>query len=62
MAGANDDVNPAIGKMAEKMIEDLPFRGLVMLGGDTLSRGRAEGLLDIMNKKPIRGIFKSIKG
>ncbi len=48
--------------MVESMIDELPFRGLVMLSNGSINDERAEGLLLMMNKKPLRGLIKVIKG
>jgi beta-glucosidase len=57
-----DDADESMKRMVEAMAGELPFRALVMLSAGAMPIGRAEGLLDLMNKKPIKGIFKIIKG
>ena len=48
--------------MIDHMVDEIPFRALVILGGGKLSLTRAEGLIDLMNKRIFRGLFKVIKG
>ena len=57
-----DDSDDSFKRMVEAMANELPFRALVMLSGGAMPIGRAEGLLDMMNRKPIRGIYKIVKG
>jgi len=58
----DDDSDDSFKRMVEAMANELPFRALVMLSGGAMPIGRAEGLLDMMNRKPIRGIYKIVKG
>jgi beta-glucosidase len=57
-----NDTNGSMKRMLESMIDDLPFRGLIMMGQGAISERRAKGLLDLMNKKIFRGIYKVVKG
>ena len=52
----------SLQNMIDHMVDDLPFRSLVMLSGGKLSKGRALGLIDLMNKRVLRGLFRLIKG
>ncbi len=56
------EANEALAKMAETMMNQLPFRALVMMSDGAITYNRAIGLLDMMNRKPLRGLFKTIKG
>ena len=56
-----EESNDAVKAMMESMVNELPLRGLMMLGGEAFSENRALGLLDILNKKYIRGTFKLLK-
>jgi len=49
-------------KMMEKMIEEMPLRSVVIFSEGQFSLKKAEGLIDLMNHKYIRGIFKFITG
>ena len=57
-----DDGDDSMELMVESMVEEMPFRSLVTLSNGEMSNQKAEGLLDLMNKKIIRGIIKLIKG
>ena len=48
-------------RMAEAMVEDLPIRSVVLMGGGALNFKMAEGLIDLMNGKIFKGTFKVIK-
>ena len=49
--GNNED----LGLMFNSMIMDMPLRALVMMGGESFSTKKMNGLLDILNGRPIRG-------
>ena len=57
-----DDVDESMITMIEHMADELPLRSLVMLSAGEVSMRRAQGLLDLMNKKILRGLIKVIKG
>jgi len=61
MFGENES-SDAMNAMIEAMIDELPLRSLVTLSDGVLSNSRALGLIDLMNKRLIRGMYKSIKG
>lgn len=48
--------------MAEAMINDLPLRNLIMFSGGAVSHRRAQGLVDLMNVKIFKGLYKVIRG
>jgi beta-glucosidase len=52
----------AFALMAETMADEMPLRSLVVLSNGVLSIKRATGLLDLANKKPLRGLWKIITG
>ncbi|QWC00197.1 glycoside hydrolase family 3 C-terminal domain-containing protein [Mycoplasmatota bacterium] len=54
--------NDTTKKMIEKSIKEMPFRSLVVFSGGDLSIRRAQGMLDLMNKRFIRGLIKLILG
>ena len=58
MLGAGED--ETVNKMADKMIEDLPLRNLVLFSNGQLSFELMHALLLLMNRKPIQGIFQLI--
>lgn len=55
--GDKDDKND---KMIGKMIEEMPIRTLVNYSQGKLSHRRAQGLIDLLNHKFFRGLFKVI--
>lgn len=61
MFDGNDDLE-GMKLMVEAMIGELPFRNLIMLSNGVLSENRAAGMLDLMNRKFLRGLLKVIKG
>lgn len=48
--------------MVDHMLEEMPIRSLVMFSDGVLSYRRAQGLVDLMNKKVCRGLLKTISG
>ena len=58
----DDDVDESMKVMMERMVDEMPFRGLVMMSAGKVSEKRAHGLLDLMNGKFFKGLFKTIKG
>ena len=54
--------NETVLLMVESVIGEMPFRNVVVLGGGKISERRALGLLDLMNKRIFRGIYRLIKG
>ncbi|MFP4478377.1 MAG: beta-glucosidase [Candidatus Izemoplasmatales bacterium] len=54
--------NDTTRKMIEKSIHEMPFRSLVVFSGGELSLKKAKGMLDLMNKRFIRGILRIIFG
>jgi beta-glucosidase len=58
----DQEPNETMVKMMEKSVEEMPFRSLVVFSGGKLSVNRAQGLVDMMNAKVLRGLVKLIKG
>lgn len=56
--GAGED--ETVNKMADRMIEDLPLRNLVLFSNGQLSFELMHALLLMMNRKPIQGFFQLI--
>ncbi len=54
--------NEAMLKMMESMVDEMPFRSMVTFSNGAISENRALGLIDLMNKRILRGIWKTIKG
>ena len=54
--------NEAIKKMVRNMVDEMPFRSIVTFSNGAISKNRAQGLIDLMNKRIIKGIIKTIKG
>jgi beta-glucosidase len=48
--------------MIDHMLEEMPIRSLVMFSDGVLSFRRAQGLIDLMNKRICRGLFKIMIG
>ncbi|MFA7561380.1 MAG: fibronectin type III-like domain-contianing protein, partial [Candidatus Izemoplasmatales bacterium] len=48
--------------MIDHMLEEMPIRSLVMFSDGVLSFRRAQGLIDLMNKRICRGLFKLMIG
>lgn len=48
-------------KMVDEAMWEMPFRSLIMFSNGTLSKTRAEGIIDMLNKKYISGIKKALK-
>ncbi|MFU8793419.1 MAG: beta-glucosidase family protein [Acholeplasmataceae bacterium] len=59
MIGEPDD---AMKLMMEKTVDQMPMRALITFSGGKLSKNRTLGLIDLMNNRFIRGLFKIIKG
>ena len=57
-----DEGDDSMALMVESMVEEMPLRSLVALSNGEMNNAKAEGLLDLMNKKIFRGIVKLIKG
>jgi hypothetical protein len=58
----DQEVNDTTKKMIDKSVGEMPFRSLVVFSGGKLSMKKAQGLLDLMNKKFFKGLFKLISG
>lgn len=56
--GESDDTNRS---MVEHMVEEMPLRSIVLMGGGIISFERLEGLIDLMNGSPLRGIIRLMK-
>jgi len=56
------ETNEAILKMMESMVDEMPFRSMVTFSNGAISENRALGLLDLMNKRIFKGIWKIIRG
>lgn len=54
--------NEAIIKMVKNMVDEMPFRSVVTFSNGAISKNRAQGLIDLMNKRIIKGIIRIIKG
>ena len=50
------DKNPVVRKMAEKLIESMPLRGVQMMTKGAISDRRLEGMLLILNGHPLKGV------
>lgn len=59
MIGEPDE---AMKQMMEKTVDQMPLRALITFSGGKISKNRALGLLDLLNNRFIRGLFKIIKG
>ncbi|MDI6453652.1 beta-glucosidase family protein [Peloplasma aerotolerans] len=59
MIGEPDE---AMKQMMEKTVDQMPLRALITFSGGKISKNRALGLLDLINNRFIRGLFKIIKG
>ena len=57
-----EEADETTANMIHRMADELPFRALVMLSSGAVSYRRAQGLLDLMNKKPIRGLWTVLRG
>ncbi len=58
----NEEPNELMLKMMKSMVDEMPFRSMVLFSEGALSENRALGLLDLMNKKVLRGMWRTIKG
>lgn len=58
---SSDSEDTATNLMMEHMIDEMPLRSLVLMSNGDFSFDKVEGLLLMMNKKPIRGLFKLLK-
>ena len=58
----DQEMNDTTRKMIDKSVGEMPFRSLVVFSGGQLSMKKAQGLLDLMNKKFFKGLFKLISG
>ncbi|MCF7925056.1 MAG: glycoside hydrolase family 3 C-terminal domain-containing protein [Candidatus Izimaplasma sp.] len=58
MQESTDDVTK---NMIEQMLDEMPFRALVMMSNGAISYRRGQGLLDLMNRKFLKGVWKIIK-
>ncbi|MCF7924820.1 MAG: glycoside hydrolase family 3 C-terminal domain-containing protein [Candidatus Izimaplasma sp.] len=58
----DNETNETTKKMIEKTVEQMPFRSLVIFSEGRLSLKRANGMLDLMNKHFIKGLYKVIFG
>ncbi|QMS84669.1 beta-glucosidase family protein [Candidatus Xianfuyuplasma coldseepsis] len=60
--GSGDDMHQGSKRMIEKMVDEIPLRGLMMFSQGKLSEGRMYGMIEMMNKKYLKGLFHIIKG
>lgn len=58
----DDNTDESMLRMLENIVDEQPIRSLVTQSQGTISKTRAEGLIDLMNKRVFRGLYKSIKG
>lgn len=49
-------------KMVASMLPDLPIRAIMFMGGKTVPPIKIEGILDLINKKYLKGIQKILRG
>ena len=62
MMGSSLENDKNIVKMMRKLIDEMPIRTLVNFSQGKLSYKRAQGLIDVLNKHFIKGMFKIIVG
>jgi hypothetical protein len=48
--------------MIERSLAEMPLRNLAIMSGGALSMRRLLGLIDWMNRKPLRGLIRVIRG
>ena len=59
---AGDNPTKAMVEMIETSLKEMPLRSLVLFSDGKLSKNRASGMIDLLNHRLIRGIWKLIKG
>ena len=59
-AMTGQDMDETTKKMIDKTVGEMPFRSLVVFSGGEFSQRKAQGLIDLMNRKYLRGLIKVI--
>jgi beta-glucosidase len=57
-----DDLDAVSRRMIERSLAEMPLRNLAIMSGGALSMRRLLGLIDWMNRKPLRGLIRVIRG
>lgn len=58
----DEDANESTVRMMKSVVNDMPVRSMVLMGGGQFNFKMADGLLQMMNGQFIRGLVKVIKG
>jgi beta-glucosidase len=59
---AGDQLDSPTGLLMDQMMVEMPLRGILAFGGDRLSRGLVEGLLEMINGRFFKGLGRMIRG
>ncbi|MGD9909865.1 MAG: beta-glucosidase [Candidatus Izemoplasmatales bacterium] len=54
------DLDAGSKKMIEEMVGEMPLRSLIIMSGGILTFRQGEGIIDLLNHHPIRGLIKLI--
>jgi beta-glucosidase len=57
----SESSDEAFVQMVNRMVDEMPLRSLVLMSNGALTQRKALGLIDLANKKPIRGLIKLIR-
>ena len=58
----DDEMDEGTAKMFKTMVDEMPFRNLLTFSQGKLSLRRGQGLLDLMNKQVVKGLFRVLTG
>ena len=57
-SGYHDEQDPTTAKMIERSLDEMPLRGVALLGGGKVNLGTVDGLVDLLNKRPDRMVLR----
>lgn len=53
-SGFSGEEDPVTAKMVERSLDEMPLRGVALLGGGRVGLGMVDGLVDLLNRRPDR--------
>ena len=57
-SGYHDEQDPTTAKMIERSLDEMPLRGVALLGGGKVNLGTVDGLVDLLNRRPDRMVLR----
>lgn len=57
-SGYHDEQDPTTAKMIERSLDEMPLRGVALLGAGKVNLGTVDGLVDLLNRRPDRVVMR----